>query len=149
VAVDGHGNGARRSIGLNDLGRQQPEVTITLTDAQIRQVTRAATKGSRGLATLLAHQTDLRAAAQAVGSSAELRGISRSALRAMLVLCAFPTDGSYRTLAEVTQLVGLSPSTAHRYVTTWVVVGVLEQEAVTRRYRVCTGGVGGVSGGEG
>jgi hypothetical protein len=131
VAVDGHG------------------VRIALTDAQIRQVTRAAGDGSGGLAALLAQQTDLQAAAQAVQTSAEFDGISRSALRAVLVLCAFPMDGSYRALGEVAQLVGLSPSTAHRYVTTWVVVGVLEQEAVTRRYRVCLGGVGGTSGGGG
>jgi hypothetical protein len=107
VAVDGH------------------EVPIALTNAQIRQVTRAATDRSGGLAALLAQQADLQAAAQAIQASAEISGISRSALRAVLVLCAFPRDGSYRALGEVAPLVGLSPSTAHRYVTTWAVVGVL------------------------
>lgn len=118
------------------------EVTIALTNAQIRRVTRAAGNGDGGLAALLAQPTQLRAAAHAIETSTALGGISRSTLRAVLVLCAFPTDGSYRTLAEVAQLVGLSPSTAHRYVTSWVAVGVLEQEAVTRRYRACVGGVG-------
>ena len=137
MGVDGYSKSARGGTGSNDVARRRAEVAITLTEAQVGQVTRAAADGGGVLLALLTRQTGPEAAAFAAQSSAELGPISRSTLRAVLVLRAFPTDGSYLTLAEVAQAVGMSPSTTHRYVTTWVVVGVLEQEAVTRRYRVC------------
>jgi IclR helix-turn-helix domain len=137
VGVDGYSKSARPKKGSSDRGLPRAEVTITLTEAQVGQVARAAANGGGGMLGLLAQQTGPEAAALAAQSSAELGPISRSTLRALLVLRAFPPDGSYLTLAEVAEAVGMSPSTAHRYVTTWVVVGVLEQEAVTRRYRVC------------
>jgi hypothetical protein len=116
--------------------QRQEDVTIALTDAQIAQVRRAAAGGGGGLSALFARLEDVPAAARAIEARREGGGISQSTLRALLLLGAFPRDGTYLTLAEVAGRVGLSPSTAHRYAITWVAVGVLEQEPVRRRYRV-------------
>jgi hypothetical protein len=60
---------------------------------------------------------------------------SRSVIRALLVLAAFPADGSPRELTEIAGEIGFSPSTTHRYIRTWVAVGLLEQDLHARRYR--------------
>jgi IclR helix-turn-helix domain len=119
------------------------DVTITLTDTQIGQIRRATANGNGGLAALFAGLDDMATAVRAVQARRDDTGLSQSTLRALLLLAAFPRDGTYLTLARAAGLVGFSPSTAHRYASTWVAAGVLEQEAVTRRYRVVGGrGVG-------
>lgn len=65
----------------------------------------------------------------------ECEDYSRSTLRALMVLQAFPCDGGERQLTAVAGELGLSPSTTHGYVITWVAVGALEQNPTTRRYR--------------
>ncbi|MHB8235300.1 MAG: acyl-CoA dehydrogenase family protein, partial [Solirubrobacteraceae bacterium] len=60
---------------------------------------------------------------------ADTANVSRSVLRALLVLAAFPLDGAYRALADIAKELGYNASTTHRYVSTWLAIGLLEQVA--------------------
>lgn len=60
--------------------------------------------------------------------------VSRSTCRALLVLLAF-SSGEDREVTEVSNELGLSASTTHRYIRTWVALGLLDQDLATRRYR--------------
>lgn len=110
------------------------EVTIKLTHAQVARVVRDAA-GSSWLSQLLAGLDGPRALHSAVLPLLDDHGYSRSTLRALLVLGAFPPDGGELELTEVAKQLELSPSTTHRYVGTWMAVGLLEQDPVSRRYR--------------
>jgi hypothetical protein len=112
----------------------QDEISITLTRAQVAEVLRKEATARPHVFSLQATLTDLPSAARVIDATHE-EGLSRSTLRSLLVLIAFPEDGSYRGLAEVSKEVGYNPSTAHRYVSTWIAVGLLEQDPRSRRYR--------------
>jgi IclR helix-turn-helix domain len=110
------------------------EVTITLTDVQVARVMREAS-GGPVLGARLAGLNDLDSLQSSLlGLLDELR-YSRSTLRALLVLSAFPVDGGARELSDVARQLDFSPSTTHRYMRTWRVLGLLEQDADSRRYR--------------
>ncbi len=66
----------------------------------------------------------------------EDRRLSRSLLSGLLVLSCFPADGGYLGIAELARMLGMNTSTAHRYVTTLLAVGLLERDSATRRYRL-------------
>jgi hypothetical protein len=110
------------------------EVTIRLTDGQVRQVVREAS-GHTSLASVLPEVGGLEALRGVVLSLKDDTTCSRSTLRGLLVLAAFPVDGSERELSDVARQLGLSPSTTHRYIGTWMAVGMLEQDPRSRRYR--------------
>jgi hypothetical protein len=110
------------------------DVTITLTDGQVRQVV-LETTGRTSLASVLPEVGGLEALRRVVLSLKDDATCSRSTLRALLVLAAFPVDGSERELSDVARQLGLSPSTTHRYIGTWMLVGLLEQDPRSRRYR--------------
>jgi hypothetical protein len=114
---------------------QDPDVSITLTAAQVGRVIRDASGDDGSLTGLFAPLGDLQAFSLLVASSLEDRSLSHSMLRALLILAAFPADGTERSLAAVAEILDYSPSTTHRYVTTWMAVGFLEQEPRSRRYR--------------
>jgi hypothetical protein len=61
--------------------------------------------------------------------------ISQTLIVGLVVLTTFCVDVD-RKISEVAIEVGLSPSTTHRYLKTWVVVGVLEQDPTDRTYRL-------------
>jgi hypothetical protein len=63
------------------------------------------------------------------------RTVSRSLLCGLVVLIAFPADGSDRGIKEVATELGLPTSTTHRYAHTLLTVGLLAQDPRTRRYR--------------
>ena len=62
--------------------------------------------------------------------------MSRSLLLGLLVFACFPRDGSGLAVSDVAARLEMSPSTTHRYMTTLLAVGLLEQDPRTRRYRV-------------
>lgn len=112
-------------------------VHLELSSAQVDQVVRAANDaGSMSL--LLTGLGDsreaLERAARQVGNTDA--NLSSSLLSGLLVLAAFPTDGSSLGNAEVARMMGMNPSTAHRYITTLVVAGLLAKDPGTRRYRL-------------
>jgi hypothetical protein len=110
------------------------EVLIALTDGQVAQVLREAS-GRPHLASQLPEMSERDVVSSVVLPLLENEAYSRSALRALLVLNALPLDGSERKLTDVVKEVGLSPSTIHRYVGTWVALGLVEQHPRSRRYR--------------
>ncbi|MHB8241954.1 MAG: helix-turn-helix domain-containing protein [Solirubrobacteraceae bacterium] len=63
------------------------------------------------------------------------KGYSRTTLRALLVLAAVPSDGGGRGVIELAEQLGLKTTSTHRYLRTWVAVGVLEQTPGSRLYR--------------
>jgi hypothetical protein len=109
------------------------QLVIALTDAQVTEVVREASGGPR-LAGLLAAAGDLEELRRAMVPLVGDPRLSHSALRAILVLAAFPADGGERELTDVGEALSLPPSTTHRYVRTWVALGLLEQNPRSRRY---------------
>ena len=64
------------------------------------------------------------------------RRLSRSLLLGLMMLAALARDGGWVALTALALQLDMSKPTAHRYVNTLVQVGLVEQEAYTRRYRL-------------
>ncbi|HWY91159.1 MAG TPA: helix-turn-helix domain-containing protein, partial [Solirubrobacteraceae bacterium] len=64
---------------------------------------------------------------------------SRSLLRGLMVLAAFPSDGGSRRVTDVAKQLGLGASTTHRYAITLVELGLLERDPASRHYRLPIG----------
>jgi hypothetical protein len=62
--------------------------------------------------------------------------LSRSLLTGLMVLAFFPADGAGRSVKDVAEALDMWGSTIHRYVSTLVEVGLLEQDPVSREYRL-------------
>lgn len=62
--------------------------------------------------------------------------LSQSLLCGLRVLSCFPPDSSYLGVGDVARMLGMSPSTTHRYLSTLVVAGLLERDPTTRTYRI-------------
>jgi hypothetical protein len=62
--------------------------------------------------------------------------LSRSLMLGVLLLAAFPSDGGYVGNSDLAHALDLSASTTHRYVSTLVALGLVERDAVTRKYRI-------------
>jgi hypothetical protein len=117
-------------------------VLIELTDGQVARVLREAS-GRVDLAALLRDVGELDVVSEVVLPLLEDGAYSRSVLRALLVLNALPLDGSERELTDVSRELALSPSTTHRYIGTWMAVGLVEQDPRSRRYRRALAGDAG------
>jgi DNA-binding MarR family transcriptional regulator len=109
-------------------------ISINLTRPQVDHVVRRSSEGT-GVSTLLHGLADRELASnyEALSNSPRL---SRSLLLGLLVLACFPTDGGALTVTDVAERLDLSPSTTHRYMTTLLSVGLLDQDPRSRRYRV-------------
>jgi DNA-binding IclR family transcriptional regulator len=62
--------------------------------------------------------------------------VSSSLMAGLLVLAAFPKDGSLVANADLGRVLGMNSSTCHRYISTLVVAGLVERDPATRKYRV-------------
>ena len=62
--------------------------------------------------------------------------LSRSLLRGLSLLTCFGSDGAARGIVELSHDAGMSPSTAHRYASTLVELGLLERDPKSRKYRL-------------
>jgi hypothetical protein len=60
--------------------------------------------------------------------------LSRSLLRGLSLLTCFGRDGGARGIVELAGDAGMSPSTAHRYASTLVELGLLERDPKSRKY---------------
>jgi DNA-binding MarR family transcriptional regulator len=109
-------------------------ITIQLTRSQIDQVVRNNADGN-GVAQVLHGLADRGLASNYEALAASPR-LSRSLLLGLLVLACFPSDGDALAVTDVAVQLGLSPSTTHRYMTTLLAAGLLEQDPRSRRYRV-------------
>jgi predicted transcriptional regulator len=110
-------------------------VYIELTQAQVDRVVRGAS-GSGTMSALLAGLDGVRQTLEDAPQQIEDRRLSRSLLSGLLLLACFPTDGAYLSNTEVARRVGMNMSTAHRYISTLVSVGLLERDPGTRHYRL-------------
>ncbi|MHB8241065.1 MAG: helix-turn-helix domain-containing protein [Solirubrobacteraceae bacterium] len=63
------------------------------------------------------------------------RSLSRTTLRALLVLAALPRSGEARGVLELANELGLTTTSTHRFLRTWVAVGAIEQPPESRQYR--------------
>ncbi len=107
-------------------------ITIELTRPQVDRVVREAGResGISGLLRGLAADGSLASRYESLSESPRL---SRSLLLGLLVLGTFPENGDSLAVTDVAERLGMSPSTTHRYMTTLLAVGLLEQDARTRR----------------
>lgn len=62
--------------------------------------------------------------------------VSMSVIRGLLVLAYLMIDGRPVGVSEMTKRLGVGPSTTHRYLNTLLVLGLLEQDPKTRKYRL-------------
>lgn len=109
-------------------------MTIELSPGQINQIIGKAAEDD-GLLGLLGSRLKGRGVRVPSTSMDDVR-FSRSLLRALMVLAAYPEDGSARSVSEVAKQLGMGVSTAHRYTATFAEVGVLERDPASRRYRL-------------
>lgn len=140
-------------------------ISITLSPAQVDQVVRAAAQGSTPSFSALIStrlntgrleaeregirpsegaangdtadgQSDVQAGSKGYFPSYEDARLSRSLLRGLSVLTCFGPDNEERGIIELADLLGMSASTTHRYVTTLVELGLLERSTRSRKYRL-------------
>jgi Fic family protein len=110
-------------------------VILELTSAQVDRVLRHAL-GTGNMSLLLSGLSDVRDALEDAPWQLEDERLSRSLLFGLLLLAAFPADRSYIGNAELARILGVNISTAHRYISTLVAVGLLERDPATRKYRL-------------
>ncbi len=124
---------------------EQVPITITLSPTQVDHVVHAAS-GSRapGISTLIADTLGAppagehgprRSRTAPLADSAD-PGLSRSLLRGLSLLTCLGSDGTARGIVELARDAGMSPSTAHRYASTLVELGLLERCPKNRKYRL-------------
>lgn len=115
---------------------ESEDITITLSKTQIKHVMREASSED-SLVGLLEGITALKLPARR--EWIKDNRFSQSLLRGLMVLAAFPSDGSARQITDVAKQLGLGASTTHRYAVTLVELGLLERDPISRHYRLPTG----------
>jgi predicted transcriptional regulator len=125
----------RNRPNSGDPGPASEPVYIELTQAQVDRVVREAA-GAGTMSALMAGLGGVQRTLQEAPQQIEDRRLSRSLLSGLLLLACFPTDGTYLSNTEVARRVGMNMSTAHRYISTLVSVGLLERDPGTRQYRL-------------
>jgi hypothetical protein len=107
---------------------EQIPIAITLSPTQIDEVVRAASRSrAPSISTVIGGY---------LPSDSDDPRLSRSLLRGLSLLTCFGPDGSARGIVELSHDAGMSPSTAHRYASTLVELGLLERDPKSRKYRL-------------
>ncbi|HZL48210.1 MAG TPA: helix-turn-helix domain-containing protein [Solirubrobacteraceae bacterium] len=135
---------------------KQLSIAITLSPAQVDEVVRAASQSrAPSISTMIADtlsaplqsEDAARSSPSADGDDESQIGgymplgatdprLSRSLLRGLSLLTCFGPDGTARGIVELAEDAGMSPSTAHRYASTLVEIGLLERLPQSRKYRL-------------
>ena len=144
---------------------EQIPIAITLSPAQVDEVVRAASQSrvpsistliadslnaplARPVAPILPARPRMSLRAGSRGASTRIAGrgylpigasdprLSRSLLRGLSLLTCFGPDGAARGIVELAHDAGMSPSTAHRYASTLVELGLLQRDPKSRKYRL-------------
>jgi IclR helix-turn-helix domain len=114
-------------------------VPISLRQAErvVQQVLEGTAPGMSLVRLLLAlsGQDRMRLTELTADSEYQDRKNSQTLLTGLLVLSVFH-GGADHGVNGIAHELGMSPSTAIRYLKTWVAIGVLEQVTATRRYRI-------------
>lgn len=121
--------------------REEPEILVPISLAQaervIQQVSKGTGPGASLVRVLLALGGQARVAMDDLLKDPEFndRKISRNLIVSLLVLSVF-YGGAEKRVRDVASELGMSQSTTVRYLKSWAVVGVLEQDPTTRKYRL-------------
>lgn len=115
--------------------RGEGQVCIRLSRTQVNEVVRAAGPTSAILGLLQDLGADRRIPIVDEPTMSDRR-LSRSVLAGLLVLACFTTESTERKVKDVATQLGMSPSTAHRFIKTLEAAGLLEQNPDTRAYRL-------------
>jgi Fic family protein len=110
-------------------------LSIELTTAQVRHVVGAAREEGL-MSVLLSHRRELGERLEFSQAWLENPSLSRSLLIGLLMLAAFPFDGSYIGNASLAEALDLNASTCHRYLSTLLEIGLIERDPQTRLYRL-------------
>ncbi len=122
-------------------GRTEPELWVPISLAQaervVRQVVGARGPGVSLIRVLLAlgGQDRVNMADLLDDPAFDDRNISRALIVSLLVLTAF-SAGVDQGVTDISVTLGISKTTTHRYLKSWVAVGVLERDSIHRRYRI-------------
>jgi DNA-binding MarR family transcriptional regulator len=108
-------------------------VLVVLTQEQVAEV--AQDLAGERLVRVLASLDNFEELRRVSGPLLAEKGCSTETVRALLVLVAFPSDGSNVDVSSVAARVGVSPSTTYRYVRALLGVGLLERDPLTNRCR--------------
>jgi hypothetical protein len=143
---------------------EQVSIAITLSPAQVDEVVRAASQSrAPSISTLIADslnapfeptgepeasvsEKDATQNPDGDGEESQVGGflpigpsdprLSRSLLRGLSLLTCFGPKGASRGIVEIANDAGMSPSTAHRYASTLVELGLLERDPKSRKYQL-------------
>jgi len=103
-------------------------IAITLSPTQIDEVVRAASRSrAPSISTVIGGY---------LPSDLDDPRLSQSLVRGLSLLTCFGSDGAARGIVELALDAGMSPSTAHRYASTLVELGLLERDPKSRKYRL-------------
>jgi IclR helix-turn-helix domain len=138
--------GAQRSARTMGDKAERGRVFIQLTEDQVERVIRRKADGATPEA-----PGDAAPAGKRSGHSTqwlfrtlmEDRSLSHSLLIGLQVLTCFPLDGTERGVAEVAKQLEMNNSTVHRYMSTLMRIGLLEQDMYTRLYRLANADMDG------
>jgi hypothetical protein len=107
---------------------EQVSIAITLSPTQVDEVVRAAS------------QSRAPSISAVIGgylpSDLDDPRLSQSLMRGLSLLTCFGPDGAARGIVELSHDAGMSPSTAHRYASTLVELGLLQRDPKSRKYRL-------------
>jgi hypothetical protein len=123
-------------------GPQQQRAAVELFPSQLDQIVRSLTENAAPtVAALLCDVSAtgpafLRELERRYRSQLESGALSRSLLRGFHVVACFLPEGVEHSISEVSEMLKLNISTTYRYVATLVVMGVLEQNTATKKYRL-------------
>jgi IclR helix-turn-helix domain len=113
-------------------------VVVDLTRAQVEQVVRAT--GDAGAVSMLLDGVGVlrRTLGEQGRARAEIGDprLSRSLLLGLMLFASLPADGSSVSITQLAKLNETNNSTTHRYASTLVAAGLVEQDPKTRRYRL-------------
>jgi len=129
---------------------EQVSIAITLSPTQVDEVVRAASQSRvPSISTLIADSLNAPLESSGTDEDSQVGGylpvgpsdprLSRSLLRGLSLLTCFGPDGTARGIVEIAHDAGMSPSTAHRYASTLVELGLLERDSKSRKYRLRAG----------
>jgi hypothetical protein len=126
-----------RHAGVGGRESRGEQVVIELSQAQVAQVVRSAAVAGN-MSVLVSGLEDVSGTLKRFWADdrPQRLQLSRSLLSGLLLLAAFPEDGSYLSIAEVARALDMHPSTIYRYFSTLLAVGLLEQDPGTRLYRL-------------
>lgn len=113
---------------------RQDAISMKLSPAQVNSVLRQAAE-EKPIVRALHGLVDRQELARAYLASQDDPQLSSSLLTGLAVLAILPVDGGAMGVSDVSSGLGVSMSTAHRYLNTLVVTGLLERDPSTRRYR--------------